>query len=462
MKTLENFTFDKNLLEICEHFLADKGTLIEARSTSSSSIDRLEISLPNHFFEQPLRANLGNVQLPGYYFHLPEKGETHFGLGVVTRVEGPISESCTRANRILRDSAPGIHAFGGGRFDEIMPENSTPSTWEKFGVGCFLIPRLYILRGPEKCVASFQFTKKEDRKEQFEKFTKRLRDEVTWSLYIGDEPRPTHQPDSAAWDALVAAALKSICSKENALEKIVLARETIFSQPGKKALPDVLESFWQTNSSCFHFAFRPRTAAPLFVAATPELLFVREQSRLRSEAIAGTCPRGNNPGENATLAAKMLASDKERREHASVIESIRRNLTPLLTNAPEEEGPDVLRLSHLQHLRTKLSGRLRPEIDDAQILRALHPTPATNGSPREAAMTWIREHEGWDRGWYAGPMGLLSLDESIFTVAIRSGLFDKDTARIFAGAGIVRGSESDAEWQEVESKAAGFLKHFDL
>ncbi|MFV0337855.1 MAG: isochorismate synthase MenF [Chthoniobacterales bacterium] len=450
----------KNLLDICERFLAGEGELVETQGGSASSLSRLEISLPAHFFTERLGTKLSSMTLPGYYFRIPEDEAAHFGLGVAVRVEGSAPESCSRVNRILQDSAPGIHAFGGGRFDEMVPENSAPSAWEKFGVGCFLIPRLHIRIEAEKNVVAFQFAQKENRKEELEKFIAKLRDSACSAKSVVKEKKLIHQPDQEAWRDLLSRALASIYAKENALEKVVLARETCFSLSDKKALTDILESFWSTNSRCFHFAFRPRTRAPLFVAATPELLFVREHTNLHSEAIAGTCQRGNNSEESAAFAAEMLASDKERREHASVIEAIRRNLTPLLTNAAQENGPDILELAHLQHLRTRLSGRLRPEIDDAQILRALHPTPATNGSPRDTAMAWIREHEGWDRGWYAGPMGLLSTERTVFTVAIRSGLFEEMTARIFAGAGIVRGSESDAEWKEIESKAAGFLKHF--
>jgi len=117
-----------------------------------------------------------------------------------------------------------------------------------------------------------------------------------------------------------------------------------------------------------------------------------------------------------------------------------------------------MKLVRVQHLMTGIEGELNKDISDQEILECLHPTPAVGGYPQDKAKELIAEIEPFDRGWYSGPVGWISKDSADFAVAIRSGLITKNKLRIYAGAGIVKGSDPDNEWNEIESKIATFLK----
>ncbi len=138
--------------------------------------------------------------------------------------------------------------------------------------------------------------------------------------------------------------------------------------------------------------------------------------------------------------------------HADILS----RLAQLTTDATLTE-PRILKLRLLQHLKCDIEAELKPGVCDWQLLEALHPTPAVGGAPREAALAFIRENEPYERGWYAGACGMLSRETSEFAVAIRSARIRGQRVTLFAGAGIVAGSEPAAEWAELDNKIANVL-----
>ena len=110
-----------------------------------------------------------------------------------------------------------------------------------------------------------------------------------------------------------------------------------------------------------------------------------------------------------------------------------------------DERPFLAKLNRLQHLKVRFQGHLCDGVSDADLLAALHPTPAVAGYPREASLRFLREHEPFDRGWYAGPVGWIGADATEFAVAIRSTLIEGNRAHLFSGAGIVAGSDAEQE-----------------
>ena len=128
------------------------------------------------------------------------------------------------------------------------------------------------------------------------------------------------------------------------------------------------------------------------------------------------------------------------------------------TSFNREKCPKILTLSNGHHLITKFQGQLKDGINDEDILQFLHPTPALGGAPRKQAMAIIRKLEGFSRGWYGAPVGYVGLDWAEFVVGIRSGLARGKKLSIFAGAGIVQGSQAAGEWDEVENKISNFIK----
>ncbi|HET9158382.1 MAG TPA: chorismate-binding protein, partial [Myxococcaceae bacterium] len=149
---------------------------------------------------------------------------------------------------------------------------------------------------------------------------------------------------------------------------------------------------------------------------------------------------------------------KEAREHAAVVESIRTALLPLSSEVEIGGTPEPLALGYVSHLRTPVRARLRPGVTPADVVRALHPTAAVGGTPREEALAFLRTHERLARGWYAGAIGWLGADRADLRVALRCALVRGNAARLFSGAGCVPGSTAAGEWAETAVKARFMLR----
>jgi len=259
--------------------------------------------------------------------------------------------------------------------------------------------------------------------------------------------------DLSRWVDAVDAALGSIAA--GSLEKVVLARTRTYSALQAIDPCAVLAALQLEEPSAFHCMIEPHEGSA-FVVASPERLFHREGKQVRTEAVAGTSARGPDGGGDDRLAGRLLGSDKNRREHEIVVRRIKTALAPIVVGVTQEESPTIMRLRHVQHLVTAVSALLRDGVGDEQLLRQLHPTPAVCGLPIDAARAFIREHERMHRGLYAGVVGVVAGGLSEFAVAIRGALVHGSDITAYAGAGIVRGSDPDAEWLETERKLAPF------
>ncbi|MNH13192.1 Salicylate biosynthesis isochorismate synthase [compost metagenome] len=148
--------------------------------------------------------------------------------------------------------------------------------------------------------------------------------------------------------------------------------------------------------------------------------------------------------------------EKNRHEHALVVQIIQSGLAPWASQLQVPSTPAIQRLSRVQHLSTLIEGRLRPQAGLLQVVATLHPTPAVGGHERRQAMEHIRRFEGFDRGWYAAPLGWLDArGNGEFIVGLRSALVNGKHARLFAGCGIVHCSEPASEYEETCIKLAG-------
>lgn len=177
------------------------------------------------------------------------------------------------------------------------------------------------------------------------------------------------------------------------------------------------------------------------------------------EALAGTRARGGSKAQDLQIELDLLSSPKEDFEFSIVRESIQRKLEAICSTVWVEPKKAIRKLPRIQHLYAQLSGRLRSEDDEFDILSSLHPTPAVCGFPREEARLLIAETEMFDRGMFAGPVGWFGGGETEFAVGIRSALVEKGLGGlIYAGTGIVRGSNSSLEWEELELKISQFTK----
>nr|NLU60538.1 isochorismate synthase [Pseudomonas sp. BIGb0427] len=191
------------------------------------------------------------------------------------------------------------------------------------------------------------------------------------------------------------------------------------------------------DPAAYLFAFRRQQSC--FIGASPERLVKLDGGRLRTLALAGTSRRDPaDPQQDAQLAQALLDCEKNRHEHALVVQIIESGLAPWASQLQVPATPSVQRLSRVQHLSTVIEGRLRPQTSLLQVVEALHPTPAVGGHERQQAMEHIRHCEGFDRGWYAAPLGWLDArGNGEFIVGLRSALLNGEQARLFAGCGIV-------------------------
>ncbi|MFA5058581.1 MAG: isochorismate synthase [Opitutaceae bacterium] len=254
----------------------------------------------------------------------------------------------------------------------------------------------------------------------------------------------------------VARAVEMI--GEGRFNKIVLAR----CKELQAAVPlhplKVLNGLRQRFPDCYAFSFA-NGRGQSFIGASPERLLRVEAGTLLTEALAGSAPRGRTASEDAALAGALLRRDKDLREHRVVLESILRRLAPLGLQPDHPPQPGLLRLANVQHLQTPIRAALPAGVRLLDVLGRLHPTPAVGGSPRAAACAHIREFEAFARGLYAGPAGWIDhRGGGEFFVGIRSALVDGHQARVYAGGGIVAGSEPDKEFAETELKFQALLE----
>ncbi|MCC5805466.1 MAG: isochorismate synthase [Opitutales bacterium] len=241
-------------------------------------------------------------------------------------------------------------------------------------------------------------------------------------------------------------------------EKIVLARalDLRFSAPLRPL--ETADCLRNRFPSCHIFSYANGCGQSL-IGATPERLAETDGRRLRTEAIAGSAARGSGAMEDARLAGRLLHSEKDRREHEHVVASIRRRLAQVgLRWDGAGAEPRLLDLPNVRHLHTPIEVDLPETVDLLSVAAALHPTSAVGGTPRDRAVADIVDLEPFPRGLYAGLVGWFNHRRAgEWVVAIRSALVEGSGARLFAGAGIVRGSDPDREFAETEVKMRALL-----
>lgn len=259
-----------------------------------------------------------------------------------------------------------------------------------------------------------------------------------------------------AWEAMVANALGQI--KTGDADKVVLARTLDVKPDGRIEPEELVTALWRENRGSHVFLYEPEPGHAM-VGAAPETLATVANGVLRATAVAGSVGVGANSVETAHLADQLFHSAKDRAEHDFVVRDMVARLEALGCSVGRDVEPHVLALARIQHLETKIVAKLPAELSLLAVVGSLHPTPAVCGIPREVALAVLTENEVFDRGWYAGPVGWLDSDgRGIFVPALRSAVLCNGSWRLFAGAGIVAGSDPVSEWEETEIKFQPVLR----
>jgi len=251
-------------------------------------------------------------------------------------------------------------------------------------------------------------------------------------------------PPAEVWKATVASAVCSV--RSGTLKKVVVAR-ALALRGGPFDPVETLRRLRDGYPTCVLFAIVRDDRC--FLGATPERLVRVRGGEVSAMALAGSAPRGATEDEDRRLGEMLLASPKDRIEHAVVVDVLREALTETCGQVTVAPSHSLLKVSNVQHLFTPITARLHDHATVLDLVGRMHPTPAVGGVPRDDALGWLHRHEGLDRGWYAGPVGWVDRGgEGEFAVAIRSALLHPEGAMLFTGCGIVADSDPDQEYAE--------------
>lgn len=281
--------------------------------------------------------------------------------------------------------------------------------------------------------------------------------EVTLAGFPTAEPpgpsgfRLDAHPDPAEWCEAVAAACADL--RAGAADKVVLAREVEVIADDDFPVAAILTRLRRSFPDALRFSVGG------LVGASPELLVARAGDIVRCHPLAGTAPRSGDPATDGRLAAALLSSSKNLAEHRHTIDAVHDALIGYCSYLDEEAEPSVVAVANVQHLGTRVQGRLAdPPASVVELVCALHPTPAVCGRPREAALALIARHESLERGRWAGPVGWVdAAGNGAWAVGIRSAEIDGRRARVFAGVGVLPDSDPAAELAETRAKLAAML-----
>jgi isochorismate synthase len=362
------------------------------------------------------------------------------------------------------EDVPAPRLFGGIAF---RPEAARPAPWTAFRDASFGMPRwLYGTSGDRAFLRLAVGKEEQIDPAEIERTIAALSaahvDGAEGERSPSSRPVPAaciERTSPAEWDAMIIDALARIRARE--LEKVVpavLCRVTAASELDVAA---ALARIRAAYPECNRFAFQRGGA--IFLGASPERLVSRRGLAVLSDPLAGSRARANDPREDERAIEALLGSDKDLREHRVVVLAIERALRPLVSALLAPEVPGVRSLRNVHHLWTPIKATLSRPTHVLDLVKALHPTPAVCGTPQQAALAWIAAHERAPRGWYAGAVGWFdAAGDGAFSVAIRSGVLDRREAFLYAGAGIVEGSDPATEYAETRVKQSPLLTALGL
>lgn len=403
----------------------------------------------------PVAWLLGQENCPRYYWAGRDRNFEMAGIGESNIIQPDSHEEIEDALSTIAAKTTSCHTpikyFGGYRFYK-SPKND--KRWNHFKPYRFVLPLLELCKNGNRYFWACNLNGN-NKKESVLKFL-----EAHSSPSLNKRPDlpefsgRTDLPDYSCWKEFIYKALSAI--SDNTLQKVVLARETTFQANASINPVELISKMHPSAKNLYLFCFEPAPGRA-FLGASPERLYRRIGRQAESEALAGTRPRGNNDTENDRLEKELLASAKDRLEHQIVLDEVVSTLEGLCTTLQTPPGPEILKLMGCQHLHTPVSGILKENITDTMLLQSLHPTPAVGGFPKDKALKWLQQEEPFERGIYAAPVGWIGVDGAEFCVGIRSGLVSDRTLTLYSGAGIVKESDPEEEWRELNAKLTFFL-----
>ncbi len=363
------------------------------------------------------------------------------------------------------NSSAGPIVLGGFPFDQANEKD--PSLWKGFEGSQFRLPRFMLTKDKEKYYFTINvFVEPNSNTSQLEQQlqieSQQLlngKEMITYTNAIHLQ----HEVDPEQWKDLVQKVTNDI--SEGKVDKIVLARELQIELKDNCDLTEVLRNLLIMQPNSYVFAWEKNNAC--FIGATPERLVQVNKKQLFSTCLAGTAPRGKDKKDDDVIGQALLQDEKNQKEHQFVVDMIRGAVTSCARKVHIPDKPILYPLKNLQHLYTPVQAELKRGHTILDVVAKLHPTPALSGYPSETSLSFIREFETLERGWYGAPIGWM--DDQFngeFAVAIRSALVRENKVSLFAGCGVVEDSDPEQEYKETSIKFTPMLQalggHYEL
>ncbi|MEO1373655.1 MAG: isochorismate synthase [Cyanobacteria bacterium J06635_10] len=408
-----------------------------------------------------------------FYWENPSKKEAVAAIDSVTKFKNEGKERFTQAEQFIKYSVAKIVNFCNINRSFTKPlffcsfsffERNLQQDYP-FSPTTIFLPKWQVTRNSSGCtlIANIAI----DRDLDIEKVLQDLWRKITainnlkYDFISLDDSRPQFIQNSISsaskFKLSVLSALEDI--RKGHYSKIVLADALNIRSSTPLNLFKSLNNLRQLHPSCCIFS-TSNGEGQNFIGASPETLIAIRNQKLIADALAGSAARGKTPGEDAKYANRLLNSEKERHEHSLVIDFITQRLFSLGL-FPQISTPRLRQLSNIQHLWTPIIAKVPPKVHPLQIVAQLHPTPAVAGVAPDIACQEIRRYESFERGLYAAPLGWIDSEGNCeFVVGIRSALIDTSTesSLLYAGAGIVPGSDPEKEFAEIQLKLQALLK----
>lgn len=374
------------------------------------------------------------------------------GLGTAWRAESRGPRRFQDLKRSLRDlSGHGTRAFLGFSF---LDEPGNTEVWNGYAAAEAFVPRIGIEGTNSGATITIAVPDGDAIEPTLGLLASMRRPAWSTGIDLGDHATEAHPPVSV-WKEQVESALKEIEAGD--LEKVVLARSVVVTSDEPPAILRMFRELVRSYPQCFNFAWKSGDA--VFMGASPELLASVRSGRFHSNPLAGSAPRGEGSLDDAMLGDALLASQKDRHEHALVVRDMTERLRPIVTDLSASPEPSLKKMPSVQHLSSEVDGSVGPDIGLLDVIDAVHPTPAVAGVPTPSAIDLIERTEHLDRGWYTGGIGWVDgAGEGAVAIGLRCGLVRGRSTNLFAGAGIVEGSRSDLELEETRLKLAPLLR----
>ncbi|PAX60274.1 isochorismate synthase [Brunnivagina elsteri] len=457
--------------EIYEFLLAVREKCIRNNYTKIASVS-LEINLVDPLV---LLAKLAQQHQVSFYWENQANKESIVAIDAVAKLEVSGKERFDKAEKFIKDCLSNIVEFGWDKVEFSQPhfycgfgffEDNLQQDYP-FAASTIFLPSWQVAVKDKRCRLVANLVVNADTNINVILQVLWTKIEIIQSLaYYSSNTASTYDNSQRRFNKesianpekfknSVKSALKSI--ESNRFSKIVLAdildirSATIFN------LFKSLHNLRQLHPNCCIFSIS-NGKGQNFIGASPERLISIHKQQLITDALAGSAPRGKTPQEDSANANLLLNSEKERHEHSLVIDFITQQLSKLGL-LPQILAPRLRQLSNIQHLWTPIQATVPSNVHPLQIVAQLHPTPAVAGCDRDLACAEIRRYESFERGLYAAPLGWVDASGNCeFIVGIRSALIDGDKARLYAGAGIVAGSDPNKELAEIQLKFQALLK----